>query len=287
MPLQGMGGIGFTIEITPQADAGDPQSLLDEVWEAIEHNIYHHNGGRPETRTILNDSDYMAYQPENWQATETELFFSFRDMAGCCHLSMDAYYHWATLATANLSSVGYLQEICQSHGYKLKDDEWCVPRQVWRPGDVFCALPGPEGKTELYGIYCYDGEFGLNSDEGLHLEFSELPETEQTRLRALVLTGDCQCATCVELKDEQIDPISPDQYPLIPTALACLRSEQGTALARAASHKLRAANSSWSKPLSDELLVLHDYLEEQGAAISNRSLIGLLLNDRSLAALAA
>jgi len=275
-----MGGIGFSIELEPGPDkqGPQPQELLSLVWNQIEESILKLCNDNSLALAFLGDA-YIMYQYESWEASSEELLYTFADMAGCYTLSMTAYYHWSQIAVAHLFEKGIFGE---GEFTTLKPPKVGTMEHLWAPTDVLQPLDAPDGDLSLYTTRYHEGQIELGSDEGSYEEWDSLPEHLKQRLLADTLMGNCQCPLCVGLKSLRpsvFREASSSDLVNLPKAFAQLRSDEGKGLV--ASALFDREQVDWSSPrLLDAHLVLNDWLEERDCRLSERSLIGLLVNQR-------
>ncbi|MBX3157645.1 MAG: hypothetical protein KF773_16860 [Deltaproteobacteria bacterium] len=286
-----MGGIGFSIPITripmlnPIAKER-PISLLElhrHVWGAIADELGELDGDR-HAETF--SSYYFDTQSEGvgsmegedsgegeWERSETELGFSFRDFAGCCSLSMYAMYHWAHTAYLDLACDGGLDA-----------PDWTITpttpgaykRALVLSSDAFgytrAGMCNVNVRASGQPLVDEDGHIGYGDSR--NVLWSDLDDAERDALEWCALTGQCRCDFCTPRR-ARLGVEDTQDVVMARAAWNLLETGEQRSLALQA----RTAVGAWNwTDLGGppELSVLHDWLAERGAILSRLALASMV-----------
>jgi hypothetical protein len=264
-----MGGIGFAIEIRRVSPEASPVNAVHyKLWEMIEREIrqtLEDPGNEITTSEYLGDQAYEGLQEGGggeWSASETELGFAFRDLAGLCSMSMYASLHWSIMAFTWIKP--FLDEV---DGWTLGDAPPIGPRLVrnsspplaYLKRGMFAIVRRERGKPR-------EPEAGFGDDTSL--TWTELDDEDLARVEWSALTGLCQCDLCLTYHANwarsTYQPVA--HVDAARAAWALLESDGKAELEAQVLDAVRAW--PWDDDAGPpELAVLSDWLAERGAEL--------------------
>lgn len=271
-----MSTIFFELEIEALPGAKAPDELADAVWDAAEERIWKVVGERREAAPIL-EREYLEQARYGYsKPSATALPFVFPQLAGCCSGSAAVFYHWMELAIA-IDWKKISEQLLPRYGYRTRNAPRPLVEQAWMPSDTFAAF----GTPTLYLLYAGTHGYDISFDNNDPLRWDDLSATDQRRVQVVALTRDCRCPFCLGLKERgarfpKLVDESQDPAPLI-RAMELMQGD-GQALREQAQAALLALGSWADLKPPDEVAVLADWLEDRGARVEPRPLIGMTVN---------
>lgn len=285
-----MGGIGLSIRVEEGAEPCEPMDLHGALFEHLRSAMYRALGRRQNGYALgeyMSDSRYDGYEHGTWAYDEArkEMSYSFRDMAGCCNVSMTASVHWFEVAFA--LERPSLVALAERRGWKLLGPDWTVGEMVrfgthypllYIGESLYATARRPRGQPLEE-----DAIFGDDGTEPPRI--SELDAPTRAKVERIAITGRCDCELC-SLARKRLKPKTrrgerkpldeKKTYENVPSAWALFESDEATAeLCRAAGPVIRTfteeqwSEHAWGPP---ELQVLADWLESKGAPVATTDL---------------
>src|SRR5262245_5889523 len=197
-----MGGIGFGLKV--QRSAGEPsvddsRALRTAFWEHAQSVMYRQLG-RPGNRSALEYASDQVYDHADRDAGLDEIHYTFMDCAGCCNRSMEAAYHWFTLALAMdprgfesvATRLGFTVELPQRSVAAMvrAGSSWPLfhaDHKLWAIGRRVPGQPLKDGDGMIFG----DSE---------QIEPSALSDKDRAVAERISLTGRCHCELCSQAR---------------------------------------------------------------------------------------
>jgi len=282
-----MGGIGYSIDIEkPSGELGGELTLNQfhySVWERLSGQLGYLKkvGNRITTTDYIWSSAYDGLREGEggeWSASDTELSFSFRDMAGCCNLSCEASLHWVWMAFARL------RDRLDRGGWRVVGPNIelgnllvrgpSYPLVYVRKG-MFAAVRRKAGQP----LVVEDTEAGFG--DSARVEWSELAGKDRDTVEWSALTGLCQCDLCAKYRTFW-QPVKERYKPLDHLAAARAAWDLLDTGAQAAlEQEACGATAAWTwsdRKGPPALGVLADWLGERGAQLPMDALAGMVMS---------
>jgi hypothetical protein len=195
-----MGGLGRTLKLKRTHDgATAPEAFHRALWGKIDATVRATVTGRAGEQVLAyywGASASDAFDDGDWTSSEEELYFSFRDAAGCCVMSHNAAIHWLDMVLWTNTDV---RDLVDEAGWALVDVPY-VP--------AFKAIAEMHTTTllELRGVLYRvvrrsagqrvdDDDFTV--DQGVpRLFLADLTPPERVLLEAAAYSGACNCEYC-------------------------------------------------------------------------------------------
>jgi hypothetical protein len=281
-----MGGIGVYIKIakTGEQPAAPLAELHKHVWEVVSNHATSwltKVGNRVTLDDYFGSSAYDGLESDeaNWDATDTQLGFWFRDMAGCCNLSAEASLHWVKLGFARWADWG-LGKLALP-GWKIIAPERSLAEElrfgmrwplVYLRKGMFAIVPRKRGAP----LEREDTEAGFGDSR--QVQWSELSGKDRDIAEWAALTRLCQCDLCLRYRKTDTPPkqrYKPLDYLDAAREAWDLLDGAGKKLEKTAAAALHTWD--WSKPGGPPAMeVLADWLAERDARLPSDALAGML-----------